>query len=228
MTIPFWTNDPGILINKNYILDLWPSNNMSETQKMNAISRLIILLTCLGFIFSYSAKLLVTGVITLGIIIFLQYNQKNKNKNKKLVKNIVKEGFTNPALYKELQSGFTQPSPANPMSNIMLPEIQDNPTRKAAPPAFNPVVEKQINENTKQMIKKVNPTNSDIDERLFKDLGDNFTFEQSMRNFTTTPNTQIPNDQKAFAEYCYGGMVSCKDGDGLACERNVQRYIPGL
>ena len=195
MTIPFWTNDPGILINKNYILDLWPSNNMSETQKMNAISRLVILLTCLGFVFSYSAKLLVTGIITLGIIIFLQHNQKKKNKNTKLVKNIVKEGFTNPALYKELQSGFTQPWPANPMSNVMLPEIQGNPNRKAAPPAFNPAVEKEINESTKEMIKKVNPTD-DIDERLFKDLGDNFTFEQSMRNFTTTPNTQIPNDQR--------------------------------
>lgn len=228
MTIPFWTNEPGILINKNYMLDLWPSNTMSETQKMNAISRLIILLTCLGFVFSYSVKLLVTGVITLGIIIFLQYNQKKKNKNTKLVKDIVKEGFTNPALYKELQSGFTQPSPANPMSNVMLPEIQDNPNRKAAPPAFNPAVEKEINASTKEMIKRVNPSNPDIDERLFKDLGDNFTFEQSMRNFTTTPNTQIPNDQKGFAEYCYGGMVSCKDGDGLACERNVQGYIPGL
>ena len=155
MTIPFWTNDPGILINKNYILDLWPSNNMSETQKMNAISRLVILLTCLGFVFSYSAKLLVTGIITLGIIIFLQYNQKKKNKNTKLVKNIVKEGFTNPALYKELQSGFTQPTPANPMSNVMLPEIQDNPNRKAAHPAFNTEVDKEIKDSTKEMIKKL-------------------------------------------------------------------------
>lgn len=228
MTIPFWTNEPGILINKNYMLDLWPSNTMSQTQKMNAISRLIILLTCLGFGFSYSVKLLVTGVITLGIIIFLQYTQKNKNKNTKLVKDIVKEGFTNPELYKELQSGFTKPTPANPMSNVMLPEIQDNPNRKAAPPSFNPAVEKEINASTKEMIKMLNPSNPDIDERLFKDLGDNFTFDQSMRNFTTTPNTQIPNDQKAFAEYCYGGMVSCKDGDSLACERNVKQYIPGL
>ena len=227
MTIPFWTNEPGILINKNYILDLWPSNTMSETQKMNAISRVIILLTCLGFGFSYSAKLLVTGIITLGVIIFLQHNQKNKNK-KNIVKNIVKEGFTNPALYKELQSGFTNPSSSNPMSNVMLPEIQDNPTRRPAPPAFNPAVEEKINASTKEMIKKINPSNPNIDERLFKDLGDNFTFEQSMRNFTTTPNTQTPNDQKAFAEYCYGDMVSCKDGDVHACERNVQNHIPGL
>ena len=228
MTIPFWTNHPGILINKNYILDLWPSNTMSETQKMNAISRLIILLTCLGFVFSYSVKLLATGIITLGVIIFLQHNQKNKNKRKDIVKNIVNEGFTNPNLYKELQSGFTKPTPANPMSNVMLPEIQDNPTRKPAPPAFIPIVEKEINDSTKEMIKMINPSNPDIDQRLFKDLGDNFTFDQSMRNFTTTPNTQTPNDQKAFAEYCYGDMVSCKDGDVLACERNVQRHIPGL
>ena len=32
-----------------------------------------------------------------------------------------------------------------------------------------------------------------------------------MRNFYTMPNTQIPNNQKKFAEFCYGNMPSCKD-----------------
>ena len=222
MIIPFWTNNPGILINKLYLLDMWPASNMQENQKMNAISRLIIIMTFCGFLISGSIKLLVTGIITLAIIEFLHYSKKKKNVNKS-----VNEAFTNPKVYQEIKDTFTKPSPINPMSNVMLTEIQDNPKRRAAPPAFNPAVEKEINESTKKMIKHVNPTNPDIDERLFKDLGDNFSFDQSMRTFNSTPNTTIPNDQQGFAEFCYGGMVSCKDGDALACEKNVQNYIPG-
>ena len=50
----------------------------------------------------------------------------------------------------------------------------------------------------------------------------------NMRNFYTTANTKVePGDQKAFAEYLYGDMISCKDGDTTACERNTQSYLPG-
>ena len=65
-----------------------------------------------------------------------------------------------------------------------------------------------------------NQKENKLDSRLFKDLGDNMIFDQSMRAFYATPNTQIPNDQKAFAEFCYGDMISCKEGNAFACARN--------
>jgi hypothetical protein len=37
--------------------------------------------------------------------------------------------------------------------------------------------------------------------------------------FYTTPNTTIPNDQKGFAEFCFGDMISCKQGNEMACQR---------
>ena len=50
----------------------------------------------------------------------------------------------------------------------------------------------------------------ELEEKLFKDLGDNFSFDQSMRTWYATPNTQVPNDQKKFAEFLrsarYKGM----------------------
>ena len=61
----------------------------------------------------------------------------------------------------------------------------------------------------------------EIDDKLFKDLGDSYTFDQSMRTWYATPNTQVPNDQHAFAEYCYGNMISCKEGNALACSRSM-------
>ena len=45
MTTPFWTNDPTILLNKDNITEVWPLTSMDYEQKLNAISRLVIVLT---------------------------------------------------------------------------------------------------------------------------------------------------------------------------------------
>ena len=97
--------------------------------------------------------------------------------------------------------------------NVLLPEINDNPDRKPAAPSFNRNVERKINEKT------IGP-----DSRLFLDLGDSISFEQSMRNFYSTPNTKVCNDQTSFAKFCYGDMPSCKEGNELQCTKNNQRY----
>ena len=55
-------------------------------------------------------------------------------------------------------------------------------------------------------------------------LGDSFMFDKSMRAFHAMPNTRIPNDQGAFANFCYGNMPSCKEGDKDMCEKNNFRY----
>jgi len=106
--------------------------------------------------------------------------------------------------------------------NIMLPEINENPNRKQAAPAFVPIVEEDINEKTKQFVIN-NFKDPEIDQRLFNDLGDNFAFDQSMHAWHPMPNTTIPNDQKTFAEFCYSDMISCRDENNneIACTRNM-------
>ena len=47
MTIQFWSNDPTVLFNKEYIFELWPTKDMCYEQKLNAITRLVILITIL-------------------------------------------------------------------------------------------------------------------------------------------------------------------------------------
>ena len=44
-----------------------------------------------------------------------------------------------------------------------------------------------------------------------------------MRNFHSMPNTTIPNNQKGFAEFCYGNMQSCKDGDSEQCNKALRK-----
>jgi hypothetical protein len=214
--IDFWLHDPSILFNSKYIYDLWPKENMSRTQKFNAISRLIIFLTLLGLFISREYKILFTSLITLSCIIFLYYYL---NKNDKF-----KENFSDENMYEKYKHNFTNPNQNNPMMNVMLPEIQDNPDRKEAAPSYNKSVEKLINKNIQDVVKK-NFNDEKIDERLFNDLGDKIQFESSMRQFFTNPNTSIPNNQKDFAEFCYGNMASCKDGDINQCSKNLPRHI---
>ena len=54
MTIPFWFNDPSILLNKKHIFVIWPNSFMTYEEKLNAITRLVILLSVCGYILTNS------------------------------------------------------------------------------------------------------------------------------------------------------------------------------
>ena len=208
----FWLNNPAILFDKNAITQLWPLESMTREQKINAITRLVIILTLIGFLFLNNIKILITGIIAILILLFTYYIlNKNTNLNK------VKETFSNEDIYKKVKHNFTNPSVINPVMNILLPEIQDNPNRLEAAPSYNNAVKNSINEETKNFIVGNFDNNENIKKNLFDDQGDNFEFEQSMRQFYTTANTRVPNNQKEFARFCYGNMASCKDGDVEMC-----------
>ena len=216
MTNTFWLNDPTILFNKEYITELWPTGKMTLAAKLNAITRIVILLSILGYLVTRSFKIPISAIVTIVILVIIYKTQKKK-KLKEAYGNIsMQEEIIREQLESNAQGPFTQPNPANPLMNVLLPEIKDNPTRKAAAPSFNPVVEKEINNSA---------GNVGIDPRLFVDLGDKLSFENSMRQFYPTANTRVPNDQTAFAEFCYGNMPSCKEGDGLQCIKDNPRWI---
>ena len=213
MTTSFWLNNPNILFKTDELSNMWPSAEMTFEGKLNAMSRLVILLTGVGFLITHKTKVVLSGIVTLGAIILLYFIKKNKA--------TTKEGYTDRELYNVMNSEFTKPTTMNPVMNILLPEINDNPHRYEALPSFSPVVEDDINEKTKNFVTS-NFNDEKIEERLFNDLGDNFTFEQSMRAWHPMPNTTIPNDQKAFTDYCYGDMIACRDetNNEIACLRN--------
>jgi hypothetical protein len=214
MTTPFWLNNPNILFKSGEITHIWPSSEMSFEAKLNAITRVVILITLLGYLLTQKNKFIFSGLLTLGAIVLLYMIKKTDG---------IKEPFTSKDLYNIIKTDFTEPSQTNPAMNVLLTEINDNPHRNQAAPAFHPIVEQDINEKTKQFVVQNFDDTSAIDERLFKDLGDNFNFDQSMRSWHSTANTTIPNDQKSFTDFCYGDMISCRDetNNELACTRNM-------
>ena len=57
MAIKIWFDDPSILFNKDFIFELWPTMDMCYEQKINAITRLVILITILGYILTTSQRI---------------------------------------------------------------------------------------------------------------------------------------------------------------------------
>ena len=216
-----WFNDPTVLLNKNQMNQLWPTENMSKNEKINAITRLVIILSILGYLLTNAINFFLTGFITLGIIVFLYYTKESHTNDNS---SEFKESFTNPNIYKALKPNFTNPTEKNPFMNVLLPEINDNPTRKRAAPAYNRAVEKSINEKTEDFVVSNFDNDPKIKKRLFSNLGDSFEFEEfGQYQFFATPNTRVPNDQNSFAEFCYGGMTSAKEGNEFALAKNLPR-----
>ena len=233
-TPPFWFDNPNILFDKNYFFEFFPIEPMSYNQKLNAITRLIIILSIIGFVLSRSIRILIiSGITIFAIFLFHYYHEKEKKKNetKKIVLDKI-ENFDNPAMAYLKETGntiptdvFDVPNPSNPFSNVLITDYDYNPNKKPAPPAFNTSVNNNILKQAKQLVLNANPDQPDLADKLFKDLGEQYVFEQSLRPFHSNPSTTIPNDQGAFAEFCYGGMISCKEGNKFACARNLSRHI---
>jgi hypothetical protein len=232
--IPFWSDDPSILLNKAALSELWPSPKMTFEQKLNAISRLVIALTVLGFIFTMSTKVLLVGVVTV-VIIFIMYKTRKQKVTSKLLKqtSLVKEGFSSPVVsgghltnpvtlevYKK--TDFVPSTKTNPFGNVLLTDIGDNPDRKSAAPAFNPEIYEDITSSTKKMVQRLNPSINNTNKQLFGDLGEEFYLDQSNRNFYATANTRVANDQGAFADFLYGTMPSSKDSNALGAIQRVK------
>jgi len=238
MTIQFWSNEPTILFNKEYLFELWPTSDMCYEQKLNAITRLVIFLTLLGYILTMSMRILCVGAITL-LIIFILFTARKQ----KITKEMMNEGFkmqqddqamvqnssyVNPVtLDSVLKSEFKEGNKKNPFSNVLLTQINDDPNRKAAPPSFNVDVDEDITRNVKKAVQMMNPGIKDTNKQLFGDLFQNFELDQSNRNFFSTANTRVTNDQGAFSEFLYGNMPSSKESNFAAAiqrEKDSYRY----
>jgi hypothetical protein len=229
LLIPFWSDNPNIFFQCQYIMEFFPIESMTYNQKLNSISRTVIFLTIISFLYTRSFRTLIIGLITLCSIYLLHYYHNKESEKTTDIKNKI-EGFQNPVLevLKDYDTNsnttFDEPSSTNPFSNVLLPDYYSNPKKEPAPPSFNQNVNENILEKAKQLVIEQNPGQPDIADKLFTDLGEKFLFEQSLQPFYSNSSTTIPNDQAGFADFCYGSMVSCKEGNLFSCARNLDRH----
>lgn len=226
--ILFWSENPNVLLDPKHALEFFPTETMSFNQKLNALTRIVLVLTLISYLFTKKPRILIVSLISLLCIFLLHYSTVQKSS----------EGFqegdsgfrkfydrNGPYVEVDVQENQYQASePSNPLSNVMLTDYDYNPHKKPAPPSYTIKDKDIILEETKKQIQLLNPGQPNIDKKLYQDVTDNLDLEQSMRQFYSTANTTIPNDQQGFAEFCYGDMISAKEGNMFAAVRNNPRY----
>jgi hypothetical protein len=183
----FWIDNPKLLFQAKYIREIWIYPGMTENQKLNALTRLIIVLSLIGYVCFNRSLFIVFGLLLIaGIVIFHKQEP-------------VKEGMTGQPI-----------QPSNPLNNILVSDYQDRPYVKPYHPEYSSKIEDDINTSALSAIFLQNKDNADI-QKGFGNASDQMEFEQSMRPFHTNPvNTIDKVEYKDFLEFCFGNLPSEK------------------
>ena len=246
-TVPFWGADPNVLFTKS---EFFPVSTMTYEEKMNSITRGVIVLGLVSFALTMSIRILAVTIITVLAIYGIHFYGEREGFDAATFDSSTVDPSTTPtptytklnAVQAPISSAiamspadvvlkerniskdgvFSDPNSSNPFGNFMVSDYKTNPYKKPAPAAFN---NNKILEEAKALVAELNPGQPDISDKLFKDLGEQYVFEQSLRQFTSNPSTTLMNDQTGFADFCYGSMTSCKEGNLFACARNLPRHV---
>ena len=128
---------------------------MNSIDKLNVVTRLVILLTLVGYMTIQNISILLLGFITLGIIVFMHY-MKEKRQNK--------EGLTAwDGNEYNLSQPHQEPSKKNPLMNVMMNDYVDNPNKNPSNKSYDPTIVNEINQKTKENIIQ----NDKFKEKLF-------------------------------------------------------------
>ena len=185
----FWIDQPKLLFHSNYIHEIWMYERMNMNQKLNAMTRLIIVLSLLGFICFNRSIFIVIGLIMIGAIVLI-YKRKN-----------VFEGMTDTTM---------KVLPNNPLNNVLMTDYKENPNLLPNHPEYTEKLEDTINQSALTSILKQNTDNKDI-QKGFVSSRDKFEFEQSMRPFFTNPVNSVDQIEYGdFLKYCFGKLPSDK------------------
>jgi hypothetical protein len=201
---PFWYNDISILYSKDSITEIFPSKRFDILRKLNAIVRLSILYTLILFFMKREQKYLVIPLIVMGITWLIWYKQEDIH-----VDNIMKDSMSDKlddlVKINDLSTECRIPTKDNPFMNPTLSDYGTNlpPPPKSCPSYNNTGVQRRVEEL--------------FNEDLYRDVTDVFGKNNSQRQFYTVPGNQVPNDQGAFAQWCYGTPPTCKEGNQAAC-----------
>ena len=230
---PFWAEDPNILLRPEHALEFFPTETMSFNQKLNAITRIVLTLTTISYLVTKKTNLIIGSVISIVCIYLMYFYHKNEDLKKSegfrdeqgnLVKLYDRNGPNQVIQEASIDTNFQTAQPRNPLSNVLISDYDYNPNKKPAQPSYTKEGKNSILEETKKTIQLLNEGHPNIEKKLFQDVNDNLELEQSMRQFYSTANTTIPNDQDSFVQFCYGDMISNKEGNQFAAVRNNPRH----
>lgn len=195
MNNKLWVKNPGILFTD--LNQFFPTNNLSNVEKINSLVRLSIYYSIILLIFKMDTKWFAIPIVLTTISFLLAYSDHL-------------ESFLPEKVYKINDSECKRPTHDNPFMNYTVGDLLDqdtNPIQEACP--LDEIRDEQLKEFRAEMV----PDPADLWGRFISD-----------RNFYTMPNSKIVNDQKEFAEWLYGDSGLCKS-EGKQCVKNTDNRL---
>lgn len=229
MNIPFWYEDPLILVNRKYIYEIIPLKSYNYNRNLNAIMRLAIIYSIFIYIYTHNSNIFCLPFITIIITMYLYKYPININKNIETFENDsnnsnnidLSDTNINNVVNSDIfidcnnfdENIYRKPTRDNPMMNLNLLTdtpgmINNNINSKQAIPSFDNIcVSDMVNEN--------------LSKGLYKDPNDIWGRRNSERQFYTMPNTTINNHEIKLGKWLYETPPTCKEGNGLQCSANI-------
>jgi hypothetical protein len=195
----FWSHNLNVLFDKKRLIEFIPTSDMTQEEKLNALTRLSVYAGIILFVYSQQMWTLYVPILGMFFVLFLyKMSRKQRNDPKYDPTHALKDDTM------LIKPPFcTPPTRNNPFMNVLMNEWGDNPTR---PPACEyPGTEQE--------------TNDHFNYDLYKDIDDLWEKNNGQRQFFTMPYTTIPNDQNSFARWLYEVPSTCKEE-----QSNCMRY----
>ena len=201
---PFWYENPSVLYNTSYIVEVFPSRKFSLSRKLNALVRLSIYFAIIMYILKKEKKYAVLPLLVMGLTWIINYKQQG-NEKQEILKQSINDQLSDLVKVNDLETECRIPTKDNPFMNPTLRDYGSDevPVPKSCPSYNNVGVQRRVEDL--------------FNEDLYRDVTDVFGKNNSQRQYYTVPGNQVPNDQGSFAQWLYGTPPTCKEGNRAAC-----------
>jgi hypothetical protein len=208
MYSPFWYNNPKILVEQNYLFEIFPVKEYDMVRKLNAIMRFSIYYTIIVYLYNKNTNIFAIPLIV-GIVTYFIFKNNSSIQKENIMNNLKNDN----TLYEEI------PVDVSTLSHNVGCQIptKDNPFMNT--PYFDIAADKDLPKSctsydNKGIQRKIE---TEFDKGLYKNYTDIFGKENSQRQFFSIPYRDGVPDQPAFAHWLYRTTDTCKEGNGLAC-----------
>lgn len=209
--IPFWLEDPTILMDNEYISDLYPTVNMCYNEKLNALTRFIILVTVMGYVILNKYIVLLFGLVLIMTVVFVYLSgrwikRKQHNENMTTLEEAYNGSLNRSGVYENANERRLN----NPMDNVMLPEIGNDGIEPAQDYTkdYNTLIKDNIDS-----IKDSNKDNAGFIDNLNRNIDAIAEADNALHTFYTIPSLAKTENYEEFVDFLYGGMTSRKPLD---------------
>lgn len=178
-----WFDDVSVLWRRP--TEFFPTAFQTTSERVNALVRLVLYASLAAFAYNRTPKTLVLGAAVVAVVT-LVFRSRGRPESFP----VTHEGVVQTPRLRT--AGCTAPTRDNPFANLLVSDISKNRTEACPYDA----VKDDIREN--------------FNRGLIRSVHDVYEVENSQRQWYTMPVTTGVPDTKAFGEFLYGSLNSCK------------------